>query len=205
MKSILVLLANCHGKNTRGKRSPDGRLREYAWGREINKRITEELYKYGIKTVIINPEENEVKLSVQAARANNLYHQNKNKYDDIILVSPHINASAGDGWTDARGFCCFVYNKASSKSRKLARIISDIAYDEYNLKGNRWVPEARYFEANYAILRDTCMPAILTECGFQTNHNDVDFLLSEEGKKTYTLLHVKSILNYMNFYGYDLN
>ena len=83
MKSILVLLANCHGKNTAGKRSPDGRLREYAWGREINKRITEELYKYGIKTIVINPEENEVKLAVQAERANKYYNQYKNQYDEI--------------------------------------------------------------------------------------------------------------------------
>lgn len=198
MKSVLVLLANCHGKNTRGKRSPDGRLREYAWGREINKRITEELYKYGIKTVIINPEENEVKLSVQAARANNLYHQNKNKYDEIILVSPHVNASATNGWSDARGFCCFVYTKASNKSRKLARMIADLAYDKYNLEGNRWIPNNRYFEANYAILRETVMPAVLTECSFQTNKEDVDFLLSEEGKRTYTNLHVSSILKYIN-------
>lgn len=198
MKSILVLLANCHGKNTAGKRSPDGRLREYAWGREINKRITEELYKYGIKTIVINPEENEVKLAVQAERANKYYNQYKNQYDEIVLLSPHVNASAGNGWTDASGFSCYVYNKASKKSRKLAKIIADIAYDKYELQGNRWLPDARYFEANYAILRLTCMPAILSECGYQTNHKDVEFLLSEEGKRIYTDLHVSAIRNYIN-------
>lgn len=195
--NILVLLANCHGKNTRGKRSPDGRLREYAWGREINKLITEKLYRHGIKTVIINPEENEVKLSVQAARANNIYHQNKKLYDEIILVSPHINAAASDGkWHDANGWTVWVYNKAGSKSRQLAKIMADFAYDQYDLSGNRWVPDKRYFEANYAILRETVMPVVLTENMFQDNKDDVEFLLSDEGKQILSDLHVNSILYY---------
>ena len=193
---ILVLLANCHGKNTAGKRSPDGRLREYAWGREINKMITEKLYRHGIKTIVINPEENEVKLSIQAQRANKLYQQYKNQYDEIILVSPHINAAAGSGWSNASGWCGYVYNKASQKSRKLARIMADFAYDTYGLAGNRYIPESRIFEANFCILRETVMPAVLTENLFQTNRDEVDYLLSDEGKETISDLHVNSILKY---------
>ena len=32
-----ILIDNGHGSNTSGKRSPDGKLREYAWAREIAK------------------------------------------------------------------------------------------------------------------------------------------------------------------------
>lgn len=194
---LLVLIAQAHAKSTPGKRSPDGRLREYAWSREITKMITEKLYRHGIKTVIINPEENEVKLSVQAARANNIYHQNKNLYDEIILISPHINAAKSDGkWHDANGWTGWVYTKAGKKSRQLAKIFADFAYDEYKLQGNRWIPEKKYFEANYTILKQTVMPAILTENMFQDNKADVEYLMSEEGKETLSSIHVNSILKY---------
>lgn len=40
-----VLIDNGHGANTPGKRSPDGRLREYAYAREIAGRVVFELRK----------------------------------------------------------------------------------------------------------------------------------------------------------------
>ena len=41
------------------------------------------------------------------------------------------------------------------------------------------------------------MPAVLTENLFMTNKNEVDFLLSEEGKKAIINLHVDGIVNYI--------
>lgn len=197
---ILVLIAQAHSKSTPGKRSPDGKFREYAYSREICKMIVEKLYRHNIKSIIINPElEKDVKLSIQAERANSYYNQYKNEYNNIILISPHVNAAATPGWSEARGFSVYVYNKASKNSRTLAKIISDLAYNKYDLKGDRWVPNNGYFEANYAILRLTKMPAILSENLFQTNRLDVDYLLSKEGKETISDLHVNSILKYIHF------
>ena len=198
MKSILVLIAQAHAKSTPGKRSPDGKFREYSWSREISKRISEKLYLNGIKTIIINPEiEEDVKLSVQASRANKLYKQYKDQYDEIMLISPHVNAGPKNEWSSASGWCGYVYNKAGVKSRKLAKIMADLAYDKYNLKGNRYIPKTKYFEANFAILRETSMPAVLTENLFQTNIHDVAFLESENGKNIITDLHVEAILEYI--------
>ena len=42
-----VLIDNGHGENTKGKRSPDGKLREYAWTREIADMLVLELGKMG--------------------------------------------------------------------------------------------------------------------------------------------------------------
>lgn len=198
MNKILVLIAQAHGSNTPGKRSPDGLFREYAWSREITKLIVEKLYKNGIKSIIINPETEEVKLSVQAARANKLYQQYKSQYDEIVLISPHVNAGPTNEWSNACGWCGYVYNKASQKSRKLAKIMAGLAYDKYGLKGNRYIPQSRYFEANFAILRETNMPAVLTENMFQTNHNDVDYLMSAKGKEEISDLHVQAVLDYIN-------
>jgi N-acetylmuramoyl-L-alanine amidase len=197
MKNLLVLIAQAHGSNTPGKRSPDGVFREYAYSRQITKLIVEKLYKNGIKSIVVNPEVEEVKLSEQAARVNRLVTQYKKYYDDVILISPHVNAGPKNEWSKANGWTVFVYNKASQKSRRLARTMADLAYDKYGLKGDRWIPESRYFEANYAILRETNCPAILSENMFQTNKEDVAWLQSKEGLETISDLHVFSILEYM--------
>lgn len=197
MKDILVLIAQAHGSNTSGKRSPDGKFREYAFSRKVSKMIVEKLYKHNIDSIIVNPEDEEVKLSIQTARVNRFIEQYKNEYKNIVLISPHVNAGPKNEWSNASGWTVFVYNKASQKSRKLARIMSDMAYNKYNLKGNRYVPESGYFEANFAILRQTNCPAILSENMFQTNKEDVDFLVSKQGLETISDLHVFSILEYM--------
>ena len=45
--------------------------------------------------------------------------------------------------------------------------------------------------------RDTNCPAVLTENMFQDNKEDVDFLLSEEGKQMITYIHVNGIIDYI--------
>ena len=52
-------------------------------------------------------------------------------------------------------------------------------------------------ESSFYILKHTKCPAVLTENLFQDNKEDVDFLLSEEGKRTIVSLHVKGICKYL--------
>lgn len=53
-------------------------------------------------------------------------------------------------------------------------------------------------EAGFYILKHTKMPAVLTENLFQDNKDEVDFLLSEEGKQAITNLHVQGIIKYLS-------
>lgn len=50
---------------------------------------------------------------------------------------------------------------------------------------------------NLAICRDTVCPAILTENFFQDNKEDVEYLLSDEGKLMVTQIHVDGIIDYL--------
>ena len=50
------------------------------------------------------------------------------------------------------------------------------------------------WDSNFAILRDTICPAVLTENLFMDNHEDCLFLLSEHGKEVLTDIHVNAIL-----------
>ena len=52
-------------------------------------------------------------------------------------------------------------------------------------------------ESGFYILKHTKCPAVLTENLFQDNREDVDFLLSEEGKQKITDLHVEGICKYL--------
>lgn len=57
-----ILIDNGHGVDTKGKRSPDGRLLEYKWSREIAKMICDRLKRLGYDAVRITPEEEEAPL-----------------------------------------------------------------------------------------------------------------------------------------------
>lgn len=170
---------------------------EWKWTRDFVSSLSLELKKRGIATHILVPEDVDVSLSNRCLRANTIDKNFKSLGYETVLVSIHNNAAKSDGkWHDASGFTCWVYTKASKNSRKLATLLSREA-DLMDMTGNRWIPDNGYFEANYYILKNTNMPAVLTENMFQDNKEDVDFLLSDEGKKKLLELHINAILNYI--------
>lgn len=73
---MIVLLDNGHGINTPGKCSPDKRLLEYKYAREIVSRIHRELEKEGIKSYVLTPEEEDITLRERVTRANTIYKDN---------------------------------------------------------------------------------------------------------------------------------
>lgn len=85
-----VLIDNGHGENTPGKRSPDGRLREWAYSREIADMVVVGLRKLGIDAERIVKEDTDVPLSERCRRANAIYKEAGKK---AILVSIHCNAA----------------------------------------------------------------------------------------------------------------
>lgn len=194
-KNIIIAIDNGHGSNTPGKCSPDKKLLEYKWAREIAKMLQEKLISLGFKSELITPEEQDISLKERVSRANTLYKEsNKN----MILISIHVNAAKSSGeWQNANGWMVFVSNNASKKSKLLAQCLYKQA-ELKDLKGNRWIPEEKYWQQSLAICRDTNCPAVLTENLFMDNKEDVAFLLSKEGKEAIVDLHIKGILDYVN-------
>nr|DAO62599.1 MAG TPA: Cell wall hydrolase autolysin [Caudoviricetes sp.] len=189
-----VLIDNGHGENTPGKRSPDGRLREWAYSREIADMVVSGLRKRGIDAERIVKEDTDVPLSERCRRANAVYKETGKK---AILISIHCNAAGNGGsWLNARGWSVFVSNNASANSKKLATCLGEAA-EVQRVTIRKQTPKLMYWEQNLAICRDSNCPAVLTENFFQDNKEDVDFLLSEEGKRTIVSLHVKGICKYL--------
>lgn len=192
---MVILIDNGHGSNTSGKCSPDGKLREYAWARDIAKRLESSLTEKGYDARRIVPEEYDVPLFTRCSRVNAVCKEKGAK--NCLLVSIHINAAKSDmNWHEASGWSGWVAPNASSNSKRLAQLLYTEA-EKHNLKGNRSVPWCKYWTGNFAIVRDTNCPAVLTENLFQDNKKEVEFLMSENGKKTIVQLHVDGIINYI--------
>lgn len=192
---MIVLIDNGHGINTAGKCSPDKRLREWKWTREIAVQIVEALKEIGVEAKRIVTEDRDITLRERCRRVNAICAKYGSK--NVVLVSVHVNAAGNDGkWHDARGFSVWVSKKGSENSKRMARLMYDEA-EKRNLKGNRCVPKERYWQANFTIITDTYCPAVLTENLFQDNRDDVDYLLSDEGRKAIVDLHVSAIQKYV--------
>lgn len=189
---IYVILDNGHGSDTPGKCSPDKRLYEWSWNRDIVSRISEKLNELNIPNEILVTEDFDVPLNERVNRANKMSLMAKKQGLEPILISIHINASGNGGWKSANGWSVWVSNNSSIKSREFAQILYAEA-EKLGLKGNRSTPKERYWTANFYILKNTNCPAVLTENMFQDNKDDVEFLLSEEGKNKITELHIEAI------------
>ena len=188
-----ILIDNGHGKETSGKCSPDGRLKEYAYTREIADRVVTELQNEGIDAVRIVPEENDVALSERVKRVN--------VFDkEAILISIHCNAmGSGAEWMPANGWSVFVGNNALMNSKRLARQLAQAALNK-KVKVRRPSPQDLYWTANLYICQKTNCPAVLVENFFQDNKEDVEFLLSEKGKLCVTNILLEGITNYLKEY-----
>src|SRR5690625_4484757 len=92
-----------------------------------------------------------------------------NKWGADVFVSIHINAGGGTG------FESFIYNgKVSSKTKQVQNDVHDAIVKEtgVNDRGKK--------RANFAVLRQTNMPAVLTENLFIDTKKDADKLKSSK-------------------------
>lgn len=195
----VVILGTAHGVNTPGKCSPDKKFREYKFSREVIAALKPKLEALGL-TVYIDITKDEVprppvaELSQRCRIVNNICAKHGTK--NCVYVSIHVNAAGSGGvWRTARGFAVYVARQCSDASKRLAKSLWEKAI-AMGLKGNRSVPKERYHQANFYVIKNTKCPAVLTENLFQDNHEDVEFLMSKEGKEKIVNLHYKCIKEY---------
>ena len=194
-QDFILILDNGHGADTPGKCSPDRTLREYAWTRIMTDLIARKARARGIRTEIIVPETTDVPLATRSARANAIAR--KHGLKKCLFVSVHINAAGADGkWHDATGFSAWVAANASQHSKTFAALI-DAEMKARGLGGNRAVPPQKYWVANFAVIRRTVCPAVLTENLFQDNRTEVRYLLSPQGQETIAEAHVAAVEKYI--------
>ena len=192
-----ILIDNGHGHNTPGKRSPDGKFREYAYNREITKRIVADLIDRGYDAELLVPEDNDISLEERVRRVNALCSAHGKS--NVILVSIHVNAAGnGSKWTNATGWSVYTC-KGQTTSDKLAECLCEAAIKNFPGKRIRtdYSDGDSDWEANFYILRHTVCPAVLTE-NFFIDGLDLEFLQSKTGKQAIVDTHVEGIVEYIN-------
>ena len=195
-----------------GKCSPDGRLKECVYSREIVSDIAAILKSYGYRVIIDfealdlprnmqSPSvtlERQRELGMRVNIVNELCRQNGK--DNIIYVSVHVNAAGSDGkWHTGTGWEA-ITSEGQTKSDRLATCLYEAARKNLtNVKLRTDYSDGDPDkESHLYVLRNTKCAAVLTENMFQDNKGDVDYLLSEVGRHAIVRTHVEGILKYID-------
>ena len=175
---------------TRGKRTPlfpktskfPGEvLYEGVRNRRVLKCLSELLSENNIDYTIVSEDWKDNSLGDRVRRANKIAETTPN----CIYLSIHHNAY-GNGWNNAHGISTYHFPK-STKGYNLAKVFQAEIVAEMNWR-SRGVKNA-----NFYVLKNTHMPAVLTENGFMTNLKEAEVLMSDEGSYKITLAHFEAI------------
>ena len=203
---MIVLFDNGHGITTDGKRSVDGRLREYAYARKVVREVAKRLKTLGVDARILVPEDADIPLGERANRVNAVC--DRVGANRVCLVSVHLNA-AGNGkqWMNATGWEAWT-TKGQTQGDKLADCLYDAAESVLGgmfpgvLKVRTDMTDGdRDKEENWTILYRSKCAAVLTENFFMDNRADVAWLESDAGFDAIVRLHVEGVMAYIKKYG----
>lgn len=139
--------------------------------KEVNLKVARRVCKLirkqcrDVEVIQTRPDDEFISLNDRAGMAN--------FYRADLFISIHSNSARG--W--AEGTETFIHPSArGSRSERMARLIEQ----EY-VKAGR---ESRGVKtANFAVLRNTRMPVVLTEIGFISNRSEERFMNSRKGQK----------------------
>lgn len=164
-----IIIDAGHGPNTAGKRSPDESLREFEFNSEVAVRVKRQLTSAGHVVLFTHQHDWDVPLRERVQLANRLKGE--------VLVSIHANAF-GSNFNAAAGIETYTYTRPLTASRQLAGLIHSQLIQAAHRR-DRGVKQA-----DFMILRETAMPAVLVECGFMTNREELALLKSDNYRTT---------------------
>lgn len=193
-----IFIDNGHGIDTPGKRSPDGRFLEYKFNREIAARIVSDLLDRGFDAELLVPEMEDISLAERCRRVN--AYCKAHGALSAILVSIHANAFGnGSDWTSPHGWSVY-----TSRGQTRSDLIADDLFTaakkhlpSMQMRGDYADGDADYEEGFYVLKRTIC-PAVLTENGFYTNAEELEFLETRAARQAIVDLHVEGIIEYLS-------
>lgn len=156
-----------HGNSTAGKRAPDDSMREHHFNAAVARYLDAELKNYeGVSTKFTHDPtgKNDVSLKARTDAAN--------AWGADVFVSIHANALTGK-WHTGGGIETFVYKTNPKEARALAEKVQTELIKASGLR-NRGVKVA-----DFHVLRESKMTAILVECGFMDNREELALLKSD--------------------------
>jgi N-acetylmuramoyl-L-alanine amidase len=189
MSRYLVALDDGHGMKTAGKRTPaipemDNRvIHENEFNRAVINYLDAELKRCGINTLQVAPTDADTSLSARVKVANSA--------NADLYIAIHYNALDGtfEG-KDPSGLSVHIY-PGSVRGRKLAECVH-----KYLVQGTEQIDRG-IVESNYHVIRETNMPAILSENGFMDNKREALLMIDKNFQKEVAAEHAKGICDYL--------
>ena len=173
-----------HGLYTPGKQTPNG-IKEWTLNDEVCDIIADMLKNYDCK--IIRTDKNEGRTDEP------LGERVKNYLAEGVsaLVSVHHNAYSGS-WNNATGVEVYTDRACTAADERLAKCIYDRLVKYTSLKG-RGIKRA-----NFYIINQNKIPAVLCEGGFMDGSSDYKIITSGEGKRAYARAVSEGLIEFLN-------
>jgi N-acetylmuramoyl-L-alanine amidase len=160
-----------HGLKTSGKQTPDG-IKEWTLNDKVRDKVVEYLKDYDVE--IIHTDNNE-------GNTDESLKSRLNKYMNAgvdAFVSIHHNAYTGS-WNSATGVEVYTDKNPTSKDKLLAKLVYERICNYTGLRG-RGIKQA-----NYTVIDQDRIPAILVEGGFMDGSSDYKYITSSVGQLNY--------------------
>jgi len=204
MGKLLFILDRAHGKNVRGKASPDGSFVEWEYSQKVVDALARELSNMDIPYAFTATTDREPGLSTRVNIAN--HHSDKVKHP--ILISLHNNAAPKVIRGKASGNELFVRKNPKAQDILVANTFSENLKKDFPEMGWRqYSPDKLYKEANFTVIAGNSKvepnySGVLVEFGFMDNVSDLDLLKKESIFKRYVDSLLYSIVQLCDHYGY---
>lgn len=173
-----------HGLKTPGKQTPDG-IKEWTLNDKVRDKAVSMLKDYDCEIIFTDNNEGNVDESL-ASRLS--------KYKSAgasAFVSIHHNAYTGK-WGNATGVEVYTDRKPTAKDKELANAIYNRLVKYTGLRG-RGVKKA-----NFYVINQNTIPAVLVEGGFMDGRNDYKVITSESGQEAYAKAVVEGLVEFLN-------
>lgn len=176
-------------KHDKGEFHGDGWFYEGVFNRTLTNRVAAKLTNLGVSNIIVSHEYLDISLHYRVDLAN-WYHKN---YKKGLYISNHANASSSGR---ARGFEVYT-TRGTTKSDQVATLhyknVQDLLGDRIKYRPERSDGDADR-EANFFVIKNTAMPAILVEHLFFDNFDDASLLMDDEIIERFAEAQVRTVI-----------
>ena len=172
-----------HGLKTAGKQTPDG-IKEWELNDKVRDKVVDLLKGYNVQIICTDNDEGNVDEGLSTRRK--MYvNQNVDAF-----VSIHHNAFNGI-WNDATGVEVYTDKNPTSKDIQLANAIYKNLPNYTGLKG-RGIKQA-----NFTVINQNKVPAVLVEGGFMDSNNDYKVITSDQGQEAYARAVAEGLIEFL--------
>lgn len=184
-----VVLDPGHGTQSPNQ-SPDGSYVEPEFTLDLARRMKTVLERHGVAVTMTRNgtscptgKANQADLQYRCGVANDIR-------DLDLFVSIHSNAAGGEGWSSARGWEAHVYSESGKGAAAARAMLERVRAAGIAVRSSPIVASPSLY-----VIKHTVAPAVITECAFHTNREDVANLLDDRWRQRLAEAQARGILD----------